>query len=339
MSQQKKQIAIIGLGLLGGSIALAIQQAAGMNDVHIIGYDQSQEVMDFALSSGIVHEVLSLEKLYSQEIVAALDLLFLAIPVNGIIDQLRNILTLVDSMAVRPNLTITDVGSTKLDICRYAWSFHSGDCFIGSHPMAGKENSGLEYASADLYRQATIFLCSQEMPANDAKQSNRHKDKVASFWEMLGGIPSEISPDCHDVVVAHTSHLPHLLSMSLMSYLGKHPLLKESLFTEQKKWFGGGLVDFTRIAASSPLMWVDIFEQNIKELQVALDGYMEELQQWRNHLGQFKRSEVQELLRNSASLRNRMVPPQTKHYSIESAAQSQLDHQSIKTGGPHEKKN
>lgn len=324
-------IAIVGLGLLGGSLALSLQNLKENNsNLKIWGADLNQRVSAQAAEKGIVDKSFFTADLHKESFLQSLDLLIFAVPVNGIKSILQGFFS-ADYWR-ESNCTVTDVGSTKSEICSIAWSQKYGHHFIGSHPMAGKENSGLDYASSDLYRGATIFCCSQragqgghsnknqmlqmdkafDTEINFRSHETHHKEKVKKFWQALGARTSEIDPDYHDQVVAHTSHLPHLLSMALMSNLGNNSFLNQALFLEQKKWFGGGLVDFTRIAASSPAMWVDIFEQNGKALLEALDSYLEEIVRLKDYISRGDRDQIVAFLENSAALRRKMVPDKSR---------------------------
>ena len=292
-----KSVCIIGLGLLGASIGKGLKKNGFKGQ--IFGLDFNQESVQYCIQEKIIdhgeHEQSKLTEY-------AYDLIILATPVIHIKNWIS---FLYESNFFESNVTVTDVGSTKYEICHQAWQYPSGYNFIGSHPMAGKERSGAQHAIASLYENATIFVChNYEEP-----QSKTHFEKVINLWKFLGGVISIVEPDYHDEIVAYTSHLPHLLSMALMSFLGKHRRMHEPLFYEQKKWFGGGLVDFTRIAASSPTMWLDIFRQNKTEIQKSLDGYLKELETFKYFLANTNDEDFYKYLQNSSQLRDRMVPP------------------------------
>ncbi len=280
--------------------------------------DIDRSTLEYAKSKGYIDHYWQEDQLTKNKILDQLDVVVLAAPVLQIKNKLGTLLNHLDahSDACSLSLTITDVGSTKGDICDLAWSKKEGYRFVGAHPMAGKERSGVWHARSDLYMDATIFLCGQKDGENKSNDHDRLPEskatpgmKIAAFWQELGGVISEVEPHYHDEIVACTSHLPHLLSMTLMNFLGNHERMKESLFQEQKKWFGGGLVDFTRIAASSPFMWQDIFLENKNAIVQILQKYQMELNEFLRLLQQENPAQIFDYLQRSEQLRNLMIPP------------------------------
>ena len=161
-----------------------------------------------------------------------------------------------------PDCLVTDVGSTKANICQAA-SEAKLTSFVGSHPIAGSEKTGLENARANLFANSPCFVT--QIENNDSA----HSEKVADFWQALEMKVIRSTPEEHDQILAHVSHLPHLLVSTLCHALGNRP----------KEWSNGcgqGLRDTTRIAAGSPAIWTDIAQQNREEILKALDHFDEE---------------------------------------------------------------
>jgi prephenate dehydrogenase len=199
------------------------------------------------------------------EAVADSDLVVICTPVQTIVPLLAQI-----RPALAENALVTDVGSTKSLICREARNTLEGHSatFLGSHPMAGSEQAGMEHARADLFEKAACILT----PLDDT--SAQAIAKLSAFWESLGMILSSVSPEKHDEIVAHISHLPHLLASTLSGYLA----------TQDDTWrnlAGGGLRDTTRIASGDPGLWKQILEQNRDEVLRAIDGFEQELHQFK----------------------------------------------------------
>ena len=186
----------------------------------------------------------------------------------------------------------------------------SGNNFIGSHPMAGKEKSGFKYSDPELYKNASVFIChknfDKEEKGNFWNLHKEHLDKVSKFWKALGAHISLVEPSYHDFIVAQTSHLPHLLSAALVAHLGENDKLMKPIFEEGNRWYGSGLLDVTRIAKGSPQMWLDIFKQNSKEITLAIDLFTKELQGIKSLLVNFDPDKIQGYLEKSAKLREKL---------------------------------
>jgi cyclohexadieny/prephenate dehydrogenase len=301
--QNLNDVGVVGLGLLGGSIALGLKEA--LPEIRLLGFDQSEATRGLVRAAEIFDYVGEVEDLFASEVLPSLRLLVLAIPVLSINELIKRLMSWEQDAGLLGDMAVTDVGSTKNQACLTAWAYPGGGRFVGSHPMAGKERSGWSFAQKDLYKGATIFVT----PHGDAKEDDPYVNRVVGMWRTLGGKVSLVSPQDHDDIVAFTSHLPHSLSMSLMSYLGERPTLTEPLFEKQKRWFGGGLVDFTRIAASSPEMWSEIFIQNKGALLSSLLGFQKELDEMIDRVRRGDKEEWLRYLRHTKALRDRIVPP------------------------------
>lgn len=255
------QITVLGPGLLGASLLMAVKQRKLSKATRV--WARRPEVLQHCLNAGLCDGA----DATPEAAVRNADLVIICTPVSHIQDLLKVIAPCLKSGAL-----VTDVGSTKDSICTTAAAHvPSHATFIGSHPMAGSEKSGLEHATPNLFEDRTCFVT----PTADIAA-----DKVAticSFWEQLGMNTAVVSPAEHDAITAHISHLPHLLASSLAAYLaGKNPAWA--------KHCGNGLRDTTRIAAGSPDMWQQIFAGNQPELLAALDGLLADLHEWRQEL-------------------------------------------------------
>lgn len=247
------QITIVGTGLIGGSFALAVRRAGFTGE--IVGCDRESVLMKARESGAIDRAVVNPE-----DAVKGSDLVVLATPVGSIIDLLERVGPLVT-----PHVLITDVGSTKVEIMARAHDVFGNDVakrFLPGHPMAGKENSGVEFADADLFRDAVWLLT--PFSGQDLAQAN-----LAAFLELLQKIGARVlafDPQEHDRICALVSHLPQMMSTAFAS------MLVEELGDDPQAGAIGGraLREMTRIARSPYSMWRDIALTNTKNIQDAL---------------------------------------------------------------------
>lgn len=250
-----RKIAIFGVGLIGGSVALALKKQS--NPPQITGVGRSSQSLQEALDLGLI-DVAETEVARA---VASADLVLIATPVAQTPAILR---------AIRPHLNadtvITDAGSTKSDVIVYAQTELGTqiDQFVGGHPIAGGEKSGPAAAMADLYVGKNVIL------TPDAKTRADALHKVTALWQACGAVVSSMTPQAHDSVFAAVSHLPHLLAFALVEDLAKRDNA-ELLF----KFAASGFRDFTRIAGSHPEMWRDIALANRQALLQELNTYQQ----------------------------------------------------------------
>jgi prephenate dehydrogenase len=243
-------VAIVGVGLIGGSFALALR-ASGFTG-RIIGVS-SPGAVRAALDHHMIDEALPLA-----EAASLADLVYLSRPIEGILSVLDEL----DSY-VRPGTLITDAGSTKAAICaRAAEKIHRGR-FVGGHPMAGKESRGASEADATLFRGRPYILTS---PSPELEHF------IASFGARVVILPAEE----HDVLVALTSHLPQLISTALAASLGTEP--------EAARVAGPAAMDLTRLALSPYEIWRDIFSTNAPNIDAALTLFIAKLEHLRSEL-------------------------------------------------------
>lgn len=234
-------VGIIGLGLIGGSMGLALKKY--VDDIKVWGYDLNENHQQFAETNGLIDNFLDKDSLNN------LDILFLAVPVNTVIKVLHNIKSYLNYRQT----IITDVGSTKAYLYETISQKFPEFKYIGGHPMAGKETGGPEGAEADLFRDKNYVLLKP--------QTEKLDDEFNYLKKIIMQLQSNIialSPDVHDELVAFSSHLPQLLATCLMNeYI---EVEKKSSYLRQLT--GTGFKDMSRIAASEPAIWLDIFLTN-----------------------------------------------------------------------------
>lgn len=277
-----QQITILGPGLLGASLAMAVRER-GLAP-RISTWSRRPETRAKCLNQDWCDAVFDTP----EEAVAGSDFIVICTPVETIAPLLAQIAPTLNAGAL-----VTDVGSTKSVICREASSALSqtSATFIGSHPMAGSEQAGMEHAQADLFVNAACILT----PLDDARPDAIAR--LSTFWEALGMNLSTASPEKHDEIVAHISHLPHLLASTLCSQLaGKDDTWRNLA--------GGGLRDTTRVASGDPALWKQILQQNSDEVLRAIDGFEHELQRLKAALNNKNSHEVTALLQRGKNYRD-----------------------------------
>jgi prephenate dehydrogenase len=245
-SGQATAVSIVGVGLIGGSFALALRKAGFPG--RIIGVS-SPRTIERAFQLGVIDEALPLEDAAAQS-----DVIYLAQPIAGILDTLDRL------TALAPSTLITDAGSTKYAIMQRAKSLPN---FIGGHPMAGKESRGVEHADPDLFRGRPYVLTEPE-------------PWLMNWVERIGARPVILAPEEHDRLVALVSHLPQLISTALACELGAEPRAASVV--------GPGALDMTRLAASPYDIWRDIFATNAESIDAALGNFIARLEQVRTRL-------------------------------------------------------
>jgi len=245
-------IGIVGLGLMGGSLGIALKEQS--NSYHIIGYDHNEEHYREAVALQLIDTVAK-----SFDEIKTCDVVFLAIPVGGIIT------TLQEMKDISPECTVIDMGSTKKKIVS---SVPPGirKNFVAAHPMAGTEKFGPSAAIKDLYRDKVVVLC-------DLEESGHHQQEIAlKLFQEIGMKPVRMGAEEHDRHAAFISHMPHALSYALANAVMSQEDPKSIVALA-----GGGFRDMSRIAKSSPRMWEDVFRQNKENLITAIEHFDREL--------------------------------------------------------------
>ena len=239
-----ERLSIIGVGLLGGSIGLAVKSA--LSGCEVVGYGHRAETLERAISVGAIDRG-------SGDLagaVAGSDLVILCTPVGLLEEMLHGI-----SGSLKGGAIVTDVGSTKASVVAQAGKIlkNCGD-FVGSHPMAGSEKRGVEFARADLFRNAVCIM------TPTAQTSPAALEHVEAFWKLLGMRTCTMSPEAHDAALAEVSHLPHALAAALVKMQSPEAL----------ELAGKGFLDTTRIAGGDGGLWRDIFVDNAGNVRSAL---------------------------------------------------------------------
>lgn len=292
------KVAIFGVGLIGGSFALALKQAGVVGQ--IVGVGRTVAVLERARQLGIIDQIAT----SVQDAVDNADLILIAAPVA----QTEAILCSI-APYLQTGTVITDAGSTKTDVvaaARAALGNKIGQ-FIPGHPIAGRESNGPDAAIAHLYVGKKLVLAT--LPENTAADIER----VAAAWRACGAVIHQLSAADHDRVFAAVSHLPHLLSYALVDDIARKPHAAV-LF----EYAASGFRDFTRIAGSSPEMWRDISLANQPALLAELDDYLAQLQRMRAHLASHDGAALETIYTNAQQARHNWIR------TIEAAEQQQL---------------
>ena len=253
------KVGIIGLGLIGSSLALKIGEV--YNDITIYGEDISESNLKYTIENKIIGNKLE-EKDYSK-----LDILFVAIPVDQVLKVLSPILDKVGE-----NTLVVDLGSTKKPICDLVNSNQNRRKFLAAHPIAGTEFSGPMSADSSLFDNKTIILCETE------KTENRLLNIAKDLFLSIGMSIKEMTADEHDKHIAYVSHLSHITSFML----GKTVMDKEKDEETIYDMAGSGFESTVRLGKSSPSMWTPIFNQNKKNIIDALDEYLKNIKNFKH---------------------------------------------------------
>jgi prephenate dehydrogenase len=256
-----RKLVVVGVGLIGGSFALGLKQAEGVQDVVGVGRDRAN--LDTARRLGIADRTYTPEEPWSAELADA-DLVLLATPVG----QMPGLFAAI-APALGAATVVSDVGSTKQDVIAAA-RLHLGAAlprFVPGHPIAGTERSGASAAFAALFRQRTVVLTPLAETAPEALA------RVRACWLRCGAVVHVLDPARHDAILAAISHLPHILAYAFMAELSARPDAAELL-----DHAGTGFRDFTRLAASHPAIWRDVCLANRTALRRELAIYRDELE-------------------------------------------------------------
>ncbi|WP_331775296.1 prephenate dehydrogenase [Sulfurospirillum sp. 1612] len=245
------KVGIVGLGLMGGSLGLALRHIKFVSKV--VGFDHNITHCEEALKFGLVEEIVSFEE------IKQCDIIFLAIPVEAIIKVLQ------DLKDVPKNTTIVDLGGTKALIIEKTPK-EIRENLVAAHPMTGTEKFGPSAAIEELYHDKVVVLCDME------HSGAVHKDRAVQLFSHIGMKIVFMNPVNHDKHAAFISHLPHAISYALANSVMSQEDPKSILILA-----AGGFKDMSRVAKSSPLMWADIFKQNRDNLLKSLEVFEQEL--------------------------------------------------------------
>ncbi len=298
MAKSVKNIGIIGLGLIGGSIARALKR--NYKGYYIKAWDRDKKNLESGLSEKVLDEyVLSLKEGFSK-----CDVIFLCIPVYAMKDILRDII-----LSISPNCILTDVGSTKSDVMDLINEMKVKNPFIGGHPLAGSEKSGFAASRANLFENA--YYCLTPTENTDIDSLNKLRDIVTD----LGAIPIEMTPTEHDRVTAAISHVPHVIAASLVNLVDE----LDSPDNIMKTISAGGFKDLTRIASASPGLWAGICLSNGEKILETLKSFRDELNCFENDLISKNRDSIEKFFTSARDIRNALSDRRSifqKTYSI-----------------------
>lgn len=255
------RIAILGAGLIGASIALAARQHGAANVVSLYDSDPAVRQRARELGLGEVHDD-------AEKAVANAELVVLCVPVGAMADAL-----LACRQGLKIGAIVTDVGSVKQAVVEaLAPVLPTYVYFVPGHPLAGTEHSGPDAGFASLFHNRWQILT--PLPGDEREAYAAAVDQVAEFWRTLGANVERMAPDRHDVVLAVTSHLPHLIAFNIVAMAEDLESVTEG---EVVKYSASGFRDFTRIAASDPIMWRDVFLNNRDAVLEVLGRFSEDL--------------------------------------------------------------
>ena len=271
-----KKVYIIGVGLIGGSLALDIKKLN--KDAVIYGIDKNESHLDEALTLGVIDIKSKIENIYEA------DLVIVAIPVDATVKLLPQILDIVSDDTI-----VFDVGSTKVAVCNVVNDHPKRRNFLAAHPIAGTEFSGPSAAIEGLYKNKTNIICEVEETAF------KLQEKALKLFSDIGMRIRYMKPKAHDKHIAYVSHLSHISSFML----GKTVIQKEKNERDIFDMAGSGFESTVRLAKSSPEMWTPIFEQNKENVIETLDEYIENLKHFKSLIEENKFDLVNEEMKNT----------------------------------------
>lgn len=279
-------IVIIGLGLMGGSVAKALKNTNP--DISISAFDHNNSALDLALDVGIIDQKISTLEEINQLTSDDVDIIIIAVPVIESLKVFDAINGLFNS-----EITITDTASAKLLISNHLEENYSSPTnIILSHPMAGSHNTGVGYADEAMFSNKKVLITELLNPKDHCMKL------VTNLWEGLGAAVFKIDPVRHDEIMSYASHLPHVISYAVLNSIMKNSNKDITTFS------AGGLKDFVRIAGSDPKMWTDIFLSNKESILKAIDAYKDSLDEIKELLESENEKELQDLLGSIKEYKN-----------------------------------
>ena len=279
-------IVIIGLGLMGGSVAKALKNKNP--DISISAFDHNNSALDLALDVGIIDQKISTLEEINQLTSDDVDIIIIAVPVIESLKVFDAINGLFNS-----EITITDTASAKLLISNHLEENYSSPTnIILSHPMAGSHNTGVGYADEAMFSNKKVLITELLNPKDHCMKM------VTNLWESLGAAVFKIDPIRHDEIMSYASHLPHVISYAVLNSIMKNANKDITTFS------AGGLKDFVRIAGSDPKMWTDIFLSNKESILKAIDAYKDSLDEIKELVESENEKELQDLLGSIKEYKN-----------------------------------
>ena len=279
-------IVIIGLGLMGGSVAKALKNKNP--DISISAFDHNNSALDLALDVGIIDQKISTLEEINQLTSDDVDIIIIAVPV---IESLK-VFDAINGL-FNTEITITDTASAKLLISNHLEENYSSPTnIILSHPMAGSHNTGVGYADEAMFSNKKVLITELLNPKDHCMKM------VTNLWEGLGAAVFKIDPVRHDEIMSYASHLPHVISYAVLNSIMKNSNKDITTFS------AGGLKDFVRIAGSDPKMWTDIFLSNKQSILKAIDAYKDSLDEIKELVESENEMELQDLLGSIKEYKN-----------------------------------
>ncbi|MFS0576746.1 prephenate dehydrogenase [Sporosarcina sp. 179-K 3D1 HS] len=297
------RVAIIGLGLIGGSLGLAIKRNPA---IHVTGFDRSYSTADEAYRRGIIDVIAPSAKSACSQA----DFIIFATPVNTTVSLMSEML----DWELKEDVILTDTGSTKQPIMQAAQALEDrGWTFIGGHPMAGSHKSGVSAAKAHLFENAYFILTPSE------KASTEQVDRLRDLLAPTKGKIVVLGADEHDRMTAIVSHFPHIVASSLVGRLADQQEGQPFV----KKLAAGGFRDLTRIASADPVMWRDITIQNREELLTQLNGWIDEMSNIREMLKMNDPDQIYDFFADAKKFRDEL--PSTYEGAVQGALYMTFD--------------
>ncbi len=260
-----KEVLIIGMGLMGGSLSLAIKKR--FPKTLITGVVRSEKSKNEIIDLDLAHKVFTEKEFFGNENWSSYELVVFSTPVQSVVNYIAKL----------PNLTktiYTDLGSTKDTIIEAVDAkFLAPHNYVSSHPMCGSEFSGPSASKADLYEKKLCIVTRARLTKTDAY------DFVRNFWDQIGSWTLEMESNEHDETLAYLSHLPHIISSLLVQTAIHDETVKKMVDLSDKPITGGGFRDMSRIAGSNFEMWISIFEENQKNIYLSLLQYKSGLEE------------------------------------------------------------
>ena len=289
MTTHFKKVTIVGVGLIGGSLGMILKRN-GLAD-EVIGVGRTIENLELAIKL----EAIDRYEQDPEQAMPGTDLVILATPVESYASHLKRWGPLLEEGTI-----VSDVGSVKGPLVEQAESLMpNGVHFVGAHPIAGKEKSGVGAATIDLYQQALCLVT----PTTQTNQ--KALEKVRILWESAGSTVRSIDPFLHDWILGAVSHLPHIAAFALMNALSDlQQQTKENV--DLLNFSGGGLRDTTRIAASSPEMWRDIFLWNKDNVIKMIESLEEHLKRMKSYFRQHNKSGIENEIAKARAARKKL---------------------------------
>jgi cyclohexadieny/prephenate dehydrogenase len=288
MTMWAKSLGIVGIGMIGGSVALAARHAGVQ---HIVAFDQSAIAIDYVIKSKMV----DMASTDDASVLSSCDLVILAVPVRSYSAVLKII-----APYLRRDVIISDVGSTKRGVIQAVKIAVPEHIFVGAHPIAGLERHGPEHAAADLFTGRWCVITPDNAPP-DAMQ------KLHDFWRAIGSNVVMMDAAHHDRVLAITSHLPQLIARTIV---GTAADLEDELQDEVIKFSAGGFRDFTRMAAADPVMWRDIFLDNSDAVLEMLQRLSEDIAMMQKLIRSGDGAKLEKLFERARDIRARVIAAQ-----------------------------